>query len=253
MKVKKTILKPLIVIFTTCLFAFLITSLTTTEKSTAATQPTGAVKVDSLKTEESLYDNLHLDSSGLSREAFDHALIGYEHLKAQGKIKNPDVLSIVDFSLPSTKKRLFVIDMKNRLLLFNTLVSHGRNSGKDMANAFSNALNSFKSSLGFFTTADTYNGEHGLSLRLIGEEPGINDNALARGIVMHSASYVNESLGKLQGYIGRSLGCPAIPENIHRKVINTIRDGSCLFLYSPDKHYASRSKLAAPDPQIAGL
>lgn len=252
MQVKKKILKPLIVIFTTSLFAFLITSFSlTSERSTAAIQPVSVAKTDSLQSEESIYDNLHLDSSGLSREAFDRAVMGYEHLKALGKIKNPDILSIVDFSLPSTKKRLFVIDMKNRMLLFNTLVSHGKNSGKDMASAFSNALNSFKSSLGFFTTADTYNGEHGLSLRLVGEEPGINDNALARGIVIHSASYVNESLGKLQGYIGRSLGCPAIPENVHRKVINAIRDGSCLFLYSPDKKYASRTRLSTPD--IAGL
>ncbi|RFS19696.1 hypothetical protein DVR12_21570 [Chitinophaga silvatica] len=251
MRVKKTILKPLVLIITTCLFAFLVTSLTSTEQSTAAIRPTGdVVKTDSSEIEVSLYDNMRLDSAGLSKEAFDRAMVGYNRLKEQGKLKNPDVVSIIDFSLPSTKKRLFVIDLKNKLLLFNTLVSHGRNSGKEMANAFSNAMNSFKSSLGFYTTANTYNGEHGLSLRLIGEEAGINDNALARGIVIHSASYVNEALGKIQGYIGRSLGCPAIPENIHRKVIQKISNGSCLFLYSPDKNYASSTKFYSEPQRI---
>ncbi|SEW54392.1 murein L,D-transpeptidase catalytic domain family protein [Chitinophaga arvensicola] len=241
MTVKQTI-KPLIFVITICSFAFLFTNLTTPEKSTAAIQPATAVKVDSSQ-RESLYDNMRLDTLGLSREAFDNAMIGYEHLEESGRIKNPDVLSIIDFSLPSTKKRLFVIDLKNKLLLFNTLVSHGRNSGKDIANAFSNQMNSFKSSLGFYITGDTYNGEHGLSLRLEGEEAGINDNALSRGIVMHSANYVNENLGKAQGYIGRSLGCPAIPENIHRKVIGSIRNGTCLFLYSPDKYYSAHTRI----------
>lgn len=242
----KKAIKPLIFIVTICSFAFLFTSLTA-ENPGAKPQPIGTVvKADSVR-EVSLYDNMRLDSVGLSREAFDKALMGYEHLEETGRIKNPDVISIIDFSLPSTKKRLFVIDLKNRLLLFNTLVSHGRNSGKDIANAFSNKMNSFKSSLGFYITGDTYTGEHGYSLRLEGEEAGINDNALSRGIVMHSADYVNESLAKAQGYIGRSLGCPAIPQNIHRKVIERIRNGTCLFLYSPDKYYSLHTKILGRD------
>ncbi|MEV4885815.1 murein L,D-transpeptidase catalytic domain family protein [Chitinophaga ginsengisegetis] len=245
----KQVIKPLIFIITICLFVFLFTNftnLTTAGTSTAATQPATAVKTDSVQ-RESLYDMMRLDTTGLSREAFDNAMVGYEHLQENGRIKNPDILSIIDFSLPSTKKRLFVIDLKNKLLLFNTLVSHGRNSGKDIANAFSNKMNSFKSSLGFYVTGDTYNGEHGYSLRLEGEEAGINDNALSRGIVMHSANYVNDNLGKLQGYIGRSLGCPAIPENVHRKVISSIRNGTCLFLYSPDKYYSAHTKILVKD------
>jgi hypothetical protein len=246
MKMKQTI-KPFIFIVTICLFAFFITTLTTAEKSTAAKQPAAAaVKTDSVQ-RESLYDNMRLDTTGLSREAFENALIGYRQLQENGRIKNPDVLSIIDFSLPSTKKRLFVIDMKNRLLLFNTLVSHGRNSGKDVAREFSNKLNSFKSSLGFYITGNTYTGEHGYSLRLEGEEAGINDNALSRGIVMHSADYVNEALGKAQGYIGRSLGCPAIPQRVHRKVIECIRNGTCLFLYSPDQYYSAHTKILTRD------
>lgn len=242
----KQMIKPFIFITTISSLVFLFTNLTTPEKSTAAIQPATVVATDSSH-RESLYDNMRLDTVGLTREAFEDAMIGYQHLEESGRIKNPDVLSIIDFSLPSTQKRLFVIDLKNKLLLFNTLVSHGRNSGKDIARAFSNQMNSFKSSLGFYITGDTYNGEHGLSLRLEGEEAGINDNALSRGIVMHSANYVNESLAKAQGYIGRSLGCPAIPENIHRKVIGSIRNGTCLFLYSPDKYYSAHTRILVKD------
>ena len=246
MKMKQTI-KPLIFIVTICIFAFLITTFTTVKNSTAAKQTADTAVITDVVQRESLYDNMRLDTTGLSREAFEDALIGYQHLQENGRIKNPDVLSIVDFSLPSTKKRLFVIDMKNKLLLFNTLVSHGRNSGKDIANAFSNKLNSFKSSLGFYVTGNTYTGEHGYSLRLEGEEAGINDNALSRGIVMHSADYVNEALAKTQGYIGRSLGCPAIPESVHRKVIECISNGTCLFLYSPDQYYSAHTKILTKD------
>ncbi|UYQ91366.1 murein L,D-transpeptidase catalytic domain family protein [Chitinophaga horti] len=212
-----------------------------TEATKAAV--TKEVTVTRTSAKAALYDQLALDSIGLSKEAFDYALAGYEQLVKTGKVKNDDVISIVDFSLPSSKKRLFVIDLENGKLLFNTLVSHGRNSGKGEATSFSNAHNSFKSSLGFYITGATYSGEHGYSLRLNGEEKGINDNALSRGIVMHCADYVNEGLVRSQGYIGRSLGCPAIPTAVHKKVIQTIRDGSCLFLYSPDKGYIARSKM----------
>lgn len=190
-----------------------------------------------------LYSQLALDSMGLSQEAYDYAITGYQHLLEAGKIANDDVISIVDFSLPSSQKRLFVIDLENGKLLYNTLVSHGRNSGKGQATRFSNAPNSFKSSLGFYITGATYKGEHGYSLRLNGEEKGINDNALSRGIVMHCADYVDERLARKQGYIGRSLGCPAIPTAVHKKVIEAISNGTCLFLYSPDKGYMAHSKI----------
>jgi hypothetical protein len=166
-----------------------------------------------------------------------------EKLEEEGKLSNTDLISIVDFSLPSSKKRLFVIDLKNGKVLYNTLVSHGRNSGTDVATTFSNMPESNMSSLGFYVTGETYRGEHGMSLRLEGQEQGINDNALARGIVMHSAAYVNDKLAALQGYIGRSLGCPAIPEKVHRKIIELIKNGSCLFMYSPDKYYMAHSKM----------
>jgi L,D-transpeptidase-like protein len=190
-----------------------------------------------------LYDKLNLDSLQLSREAYMCAIKGFNNLVAQGAVTNQHILSIVDFSLPSSQKRLFVLDLLAGKLLFNTYVSHGRNSGKEQATKFSNDVNSFQSSLGFFVTGNTYKGEHGYSLRLEGVEKGINDNALNRGIVIHAANYVNEKMAKQKGYIGRSLGCPAVPVKLHRPIIQTIKDGSCLFLYGPDANYTARSTM----------
>lgn len=190
-----------------------------------------------------LYNILSLDSLGLSRQAFDEALTGYLNLQRTGTIQNTGVLSIVDFSIPSFRKRLFVLDIQNGKLLFNTLVAHGRNSGQVLATKFSNRFMSFKSSLGFYLTGETYKGQNGLALRLLGIERGINDNAYNRGIVVHAAPYVNDEISKIYGRLGRSEGCPAIPVDIHRSVIETIKNGSCFFIYGNDKSYASRSKL----------
>lgn len=191
----------------------------------------------------SLYDSLSLGLSGLSRQAFDNAMTGYNFLLAAGKLKNKNVLTIGDFSHASNTKRLFVLDLQNKKVLFNTFVSHGRNSGREMATQFSNAPESFKSSLGFYLTGDTYMGKHGYSMRLFGQEKGINDNADSRAIVMHSAPYVSEEVAKTQGFVGRSLGCPALPENCYKQVIEAIKNGSCLFLYSTDKSYAANSAI----------
>lgn len=191
----------------------------------------------------SVYDELDLSRSGLSRYAFNYAVKGYNYLLADGKLKNEQIISIVDFSQASSKKRLYIIDLKNKKVLFNTYVSHGRNSGKAMANEFSNEPESNKSSLGFYVTGDTYIGKHGFSMRLFGEEKGINDNANSRAIVMHSAPYVSEGAIRMQGFVGRSLGCPALPENLYKPIIETIKNGSCLFLYSPDKYYAAHSDI----------
>lgn len=193
-----------------------------------------------------LYDSLQLSTLGLSKAAFEYALTGYNALIETGKIQKDNILTIIDFSLPSSSKRLFVIDLVSGQLLFNTFVSHGKGSGTVLATRFSNAFNSFKSSLGFYTTADTYNGKHGYSLRLEGQEAGINDNAFNRGIVIHSAKYVDEKLAQNRGFIGRSQGCPAIPEALKKPIIETIRNGSCLFVYSPDKFYTTHSKLLNP-------
>lgn len=190
-----------------------------------------------------VYDSLHLSDFGLSKAAFQQGLAGLDLLVRSGDIHNADILSIVDLSLPSSKKRLFVIDLNTCQLIFNTYVSHGKNSGKEMATRFSNNPRSCESSLGFYVTGDTYRGHHGYSLKLKGEEEGINDNAFSRGIVIHSAPYVNDRIAKSQGFIGRSEGCPAIPKNLHKKIIEKIKNGTCLFLYSPDKYYESHSKM----------
>lgn len=190
---------------------------------------------------KSVYDSLHLDMAGLSRQAYDYAVRGYEKLVSQGKLLNQSIIAIVDFSQPSSQKRLYVLDMANYKVLFNTLVAHGRNSGKEWATYFSNKPASYKSSPGFYITGETYAGNNGYSLKLNGVENGINDKAMKRAIVMHGADYVNESYIFSQGYIGRSQGCPAVPLRDARNIINTIRDGACLYIHTPDQHYFSRT------------
>lgn len=187
------------------------------------------------------YDSLHLDLAGLNREAYDYAIKGFEKLEEEGKVENDEIISIVDFSQPSNQKRLYIIDLKEYKVLFNTLVAHGRNTGREWATDFSNQMSSLKSSPGFYVTGTTYNGDNGYSLKLMGMEAGINDNAFNRAIVMHGADYVNESMARSQGYIGRSWGCPAVPASQAYSIINTVKDGSCLFIYHPS--YVKRSQL----------
>ncbi|MEO7307932.1 MAG: murein L,D-transpeptidase catalytic domain family protein [Ferruginibacter sp.] len=192
---------------------------------------------------DALYDSMDLDLMGLSKTAFDYAIKGFSYLEHAGKFANDNIISIVDFSLPSSKKRLFVIDLDQVKVLFNTYVAHGSKSGAAMATEFSNIPESNKSSLGFYETLQTYSGGHGYSLKLQGLERGINDNANSRAIVIHPAAYVDEALIRSQGYIGRSWGCPALPEKLSKPIINTIKGGTCLFLYSPDKNYLNKSKI----------
>jgi hypothetical protein len=192
-----------------------------------------------------LYDKLYLDRQGLSRRAFEYAMQGFECLKQKGTIENDQVISIIDFSQPSSAKRLFVIDLYNQQVLFNTWVAHGENSGKEYASKFSNKPESHKSSLGFYKTLDTYMGIHGYSLRLQGLERGINDYANRRDIVIHGAAYVSQALIESQGYIGRSHGCPALPEKLNKPIINKIKNGSCLFIFGEDKNYPVKSKMLA--------
>lgn len=177
----------------------------------------------------SLYDSLHLDAKGLPRAVFNKAFAGYKALAEAGKISN-NKLSIADFSQPSTSNRLYVIDVKEKKLLFNTMVAHGKNSGELMASHFSNQAESNQSSLGFYLTAEKYNGKHGLSMRLDGIEAS-NNNARNRAIVMHAADYVSEGFAKARGYIGRSWGCPAVSPQMNEPIINAIGNGSCLFIY----------------------
>lgn len=191
---------------------------------------------------ELVYDSLELDHQGLSHEAFNYAISGFKKLEEEGLLQNDSVLTIIDFDQPSYQKRLYVIDVKNYRMLFNTWVAHGRNTGKETAEFFSNTNESHKSSLGFYLTDQTYSGSKGYSLRLKGLEQHLNSNAMRRAIVIHGASYVSQSFIDAQGYIGRSHGCPAIPTALTRPIIQTIKDGSCLFIYNkaykPSRHFS---------------
>lgn len=190
----------------------------------------------------SVYDSLQLNLYGLSRTAYDYACKGFSKLLEQGRLSNDSVLSIADFSEPSSRKRLFILDIRHHTLLFNTLVAHGRNSGRETTTSFSNRPASYKSSPGFYLTADTYTGNNGRSLRLQGLEPGINDRAYDRGIVVHGAPYVSDSYVQSQGYIGRSEGCPAVPVAMAPEIIRSIQGGSCFFIYHPA--WAGHSQMA---------
>lgn len=196
---------------------------------------------DQLARKITVYDSLQLNSAGLSREAFENAKKGWEKLISEGKLTNRSIMSIVDFSQSSNKKRLYVLDMENYKVLFNTLVAHGKNSGKEWATSFSNRLSSYKSSPGFYVTTQTYSGENGYSLKLEGLEKGINDKALERAIVMHGANYVNETYIASLGFIGRSHGCPAVPAKQARSIINAIKNGTCLYIHIPDQDYLTHS------------
>jgi hypothetical protein len=190
-----------------------------------------------------LFSELHLSQAGLSQTVFNSALQGLQKLDSTGVIRKDNIITIVDFSQPSNKKRLYVVDLQNKQILFNTLVAHGRNSGTLWAKSFSNDPSSLKSSPGFYVTEDTYFGENGYSLRLDGQEKNINDNALNRAVVMHGALYVDQSAINSLGFLGRSWGCPAVPMSQHKAIINTIKGGTCLFIYSPDKNYTEKSTI----------
>jgi hypothetical protein len=174
----------------------------------------------------------------ISFEIFNIAVSGYQRMDNQNK-KN--ILSIIDFSKPSTDKRFFVIDLMNKKLIYKCLVAHGRNSGENIADSFSNQAESLKSSLGFYITKETYTGENGYSLRLDGLEKGINDNARVREIVIHGAEYVSEKFIKKYGRLGRSWGCPALPLELSKEIIDKISDGSCLFIFADDIIYRENS------------
>ncbi len=194
---------------------------------------------------EEVYNNLHSANYSLPKlESFKEALIGFNKLKAQG-IVSKNILTLIDFSLSANTKRLWVIDLDTDTILLHSLVAHGRNTGEEYANSFSNTPESYKSSLGFYVTGEVYNGKHGKSLKLDGLEHGINDNARERAVVVHGANYVSDSFIRNNKRLGRSLGCPAVPVEVTNELIQTIKDRSCLFIYYPSETYKSSSKLVS--------
>ncbi|HEX8014915.1 MAG TPA: murein L,D-transpeptidase catalytic domain family protein [Flavobacterium sp.] len=186
---------------------------------------------------ENIYNTLNTNSFILPElKTFTEALKGFYLLKEKGFIQK-DILTLVDFSLSSNLKRLWVIDLSTHTILFQSLVAHGRNTGEEFASAFSNVSSSFKSSLGFYSTGEIYQGKHGISLRLDGLEKGINDQARNRGVVMHGADYVSESFIRDHKRLGRSQGCPAIPVELTDEIIQAIKGKSCLYIYHPSRSF----------------
>ena len=199
---------------------------------------------NTVSSSEALYQSIAFDPEHeLNYEVFSKALTGFENLKKAGLLADDShLLTICDFSMSSNTKRLWIIDLNDKKVLFNSLVAHGKNTGEEFATNFSNTESSRQSSLGFYITDATYRGDNGYSLKLLGMDKGFNDAAYRRAIVMHGADYVNDEFAAIHKRIGRSWGCPAIPRELTQSVINTIKGRNCLFIYYPDQNYLSSSE-----------
>lgn len=197
--------------------------------------PTGAELL------KSLY--LQMEAQNISWEAFEQAMLGRQKLMQNEPFSKSNIITIVDFSKASTEERMFVIDIEKKKIIYSSLTSHGKNSGENMATSFSNRPQSYQSSLGFFKTAETYYGSKGFSLKLDGLESNINCKARERGIVIHAADYVSEQFANAHGRLGRSQGCPALPREMNREIIDVIKGGSLFFIYAPNEGYQKTSKI----------
>jgi len=201
-----------------------------------------SIEVDDFTTfAENLYEALA--DSDLEYEPFEKALKGYLKLQKEGKIEENSYLTVIDMSISANRNRFFLIDVENKKIIHKSIVAHGRNSGGEFAKFFSNKIGSFKSSIGFYRTAETYQGKHGLSLRLDGLEYS-NNNARKRAIVIHAADYVSSVFIQKNGRLGRSLGCPSLPQKNYDQIVHKIKNGSLLFIYYPEDNYLKNSLLA---------
>lgn len=190
-----------------------------------------------------LLEALARQAPSLDRQVLGLAAEALQCARRHRQVGDEALLGVIDYSRPSTERRLWVFDLARQRLLFQEWVAHGRNTGANLAAHFSNDDGSYMSSLGAFTTQETYTGHNGYSLRLQGLEPGFNDRARDRAIVMHGAPYVSEAIIRSQGRLGRSLGCPAVRPAIARQLIDTLRGGSFVFAYYPDKDWLRRSRM----------
>ena len=262
----------LIAFFALTLFAFSNSKSTAVEaaKSIAKTASLPVKKVhkssfltrnnfeDSVK---QLYNHIGLSGYELPYDIFRLGMIGYYSLERDGALNDKGLITIIDFSKPSTEKRFYTIDLKNQAVKYHTYVAHGRNTGENVATEFSNIPHSNQSSLGFYVTAETYVGSKGYSLRLDGKEKTFNDKIRSRAVVIHAADYVTESWIKRYGRLGRSQGCPALPPAISKEIIDSIKEKTAIFTYYPDEHYLNASpyldmenlfeKLDKASPQVA--
>lgn len=198
------------------------------------------------------YQQLGNEGAKPDYAVFSKAITGYFAIKSQNQIQK-NLLTIIDFSLSANLERLWIIDVNNMKVIHQSLVSHGQNSGLLYAESFSNTPSSHQSSLGFFLTGDIYYGKHGMSMYLEGLEAGINDKARERAIVMHSADYVSFDFIKQHGRLGRSHGCPAIPQDGHKQIITLLNGGSCLYIHHHDKEYHQKTNLQAQEKAITGM
>jgi hypothetical protein len=189
-----------------------------------------------------LVDYAAADAVGVSRHVLDLAVGAVTCAVNSGSIPMPPTLTLIDYSKPSTERRLWVFDLTTRQVRFHELVAHGKGTGENLAQYFSDDMNSHQSSLGLFVTSDTYIGSNGYSLRLDGLEQGFNSRARERAIVMHGAPYVDAAFAAKQGRIGRSWGCPALSEAVARQVIDFVRGGGVIFSYYPDEKWLQQSK-----------
>ncbi len=188
-----------------------------------------------------------LSDNNLNFEAFRLAYKGFIKIHSEELLFNDSIITVIDYSKPSSVERLYILDIKNIKILEKSLVAHGQSTGSVLPESFSNVCQSHKSSLGFYITENTYLGKHGYSLRIEGIEKGINDNAKKRAIVFHGAQYVSWKYISEYGRIGRSFGCPALPLEKNREIIDLIKDRSCVFIYHPSSNYLKESRFIIPD------
>jgi hypothetical protein len=183
-----------------------------------------------------------LNSNSIDPSVYKIAVAAYNNAIKKGVEINKKVITVIDFSRPSNEKRLWVLDLENRKVLFHTLVAHGKYSGENYPNSFSDRPGSLQSSIGVFLTKNTYQGHNGYTLVLAGLEKGYNNHAESRRVVMHGAHYVNEQIANTHGRIGRSWGCPAVDTKLAKPIINTIKDGTLMIAYYPDKKWLRESE-----------
>ncbi|BAP29349.1 uncharacterized protein CHSO_0312 [Chryseobacterium sp. StRB126] len=219
-------------------------SITTTKTKRVTDTKSEKSAAETVSSAEALYKTIEFDPEHeLNYEVFSKALTGFENLKKAGLLTDEShLLTVCDFSMSSNTKRLWVIDLNDKKVLFNSLVAHGKNTGEEFATNFSNTESSQQSSMGFYITDATYQGDNGYSLRLLGMDKGFNDAAYKRAIVMHGADYVSDTFAAVHKRIGRSWGCPAVPRELSQSMINTIKGRNLLFIYYPDQNYLSSSE-----------
>ena len=235
-----------LIILSLCL-SLIIAGNTTDKSMESLPGSSNTERIDSYCT--TFYGLLRSEVSKPDYEVFKKALTGFFNLKAGNNIEK-NILTIIDFSISSRFERMWIIDLNKLEVVHVSLVAHGRNSGEEFAHSFSNSPSSYQSSLGFYLSGETYVGKNGLSLSLDGVEPGINDKARERAIVMHGADYVSRDFIHQYGRLGRSYGCPSIPMEDHEKYINLLSGRSCVYIHFPDNKYLNNSSMFAMEPAL---